>query len=209
MQLWFSPYVREHVYLIVFVSILFLIGVGFGAVLVNELTYDQKQDMTLHLSQYFKEFSQELSFSSQQSLMDTIVNHAKWIFFIWIFGLSIIGIPLILLLDFLKGVFVGFTVGVLVAQQSWKGLCFAIISLAPHNLIVIPALLICSVAAIAFSLHLVRHRLTQRTINVYASLWKFTSLLGAMTLFLIVAAAWEVYVAPLSLQWMMPKLGLF
>lgn len=204
-----NSYVRENVFLYLFVTVLFLVGVGFGAILVNELTSEQKEAMTQHVSQYVKEFTLEYSGTSKQTFWDTLLAQLKWIFFIWLFGLSVIGIPLILILDFLKGVFVGFSIGYLISQLSWKGLCLAIVSIAPHNALVIPALLVCSVAAIVFSVQLVKNRLVLGQASIYQSFWKFTRILLGMSMCLIFAAAWEVYIAPVSIRWMMPKLGLF
>ena len=61
-------------------------------------------------------------------------------------------------IGFSKGVLIGFTVGYLVGQYSWKGLLFALVSIAPQNLLIIPVLMMCSVAAITFSLYIIRDR---------------------------------------------------
>ena len=95
---------------------------------------------------------------SQSSYWSIATLHLKWIGLIWILGLSVIGLPGILILDFLKGVLIGFTVGYLVGQYSWKGLLFALVSIAPQNLFIIPVLMMCGVAAITFSLYIIRDR---------------------------------------------------
>ena len=81
---------------------------------------------------------------SQSSYWSIAALHLKWIGLIWILGLSVIGLPGILILDFLKGVLIGFTVGYLVGQYSWKGLLFALVSIAPQNLFIIPVLMMCA-----------------------------------------------------------------
>lgn len=56
---------------------------------------------------------------------DNVSLHLKWVGLIWVCGLSVIGLPGILVLNFLKGVLIGFSVGYMVGQYSWKGLLFS------------------------------------------------------------------------------------
>nr|WP_313784761.1 hypothetical protein [Paenibacillus larvae] len=46
-------YLKENLTLYVFVSVLFVVGVIFGAVMVNALSLEQKQDMSRHLGSFF------------------------------------------------------------------------------------------------------------------------------------------------------------
>ncbi|MFP3381015.1 stage II sporulation protein M, partial [Bacillus sp. SIMBA_069] len=78
--------------------------------------------------------------------------YAKTVAIMWVLGLSIIGLPMILLMLFLKGVVVGFTVGFLVNQLQWQGVTFAMMGILPQNLLVVPALFIVGVSGISFSL---------------------------------------------------------
>lgn len=145
--------------LYVFVAVLFLVGVIFGALMVNALSLEQRQDLEGYLGNFFVTVHHGTSGGETGAYWDIAMLHLKWIGLIWILGLSVIGLPGILVLDFMKGVLIGFTVGYLVGQYSWKGLLFALVSVAPHNLFVIPILLVCSVAAMTFSIYIIRNRL--------------------------------------------------
>ncbi|MGO4276121.1 stage II sporulation protein M, partial [Paenibacillus sp. TAF58] len=110
----------------------------------------------------------------------------------------------------LKGVLIGFTVGYLVGQMSWKGMLFALVSVAPQNLIVIPAILFCSVAAMAFSIYMIKNRFMSRNGNMYQPFMRYTTITLLMGVFLLGAALWEGYMSQLMMKWVTPMLvGLY
>jgi stage II sporulation protein M len=202
-----KQFMKENVSLYVFVSVLFVIGVVFGAVMVNALSLEQKQEMSRHLGSFFQEVNGGMEIDKGLSFQQSFGMHMKWILLIWLFGLSIIGLPLILILDFLKGVLIGFTVGYLIGQLSWKGMLFAFVSVAPQNLIIIPALLICSVSAIAFSIYMIKNRFIQRRGGLYQPFIRYTSITLLMAFFLLGAALWEGYLSLSIIKWITPMLN--
>jgi stage II sporulation protein M len=202
-----KQFMKENVSLYVFVSVLFVIGVVFGAVMVNALSLEQKQEMSRHLGSFFQEVNGGMEVDKGLSFQQSFGLHMKWILLIWLFGLSIIGLPLILILDFLKGVLIGFTVGYLIGQLSWKGMLFAFVSVAPQNLIIIPALLICSVSAIAFSIYMIKNRFIQRKGSMYQPFMRYTSITLVMGVLLLGAAVWEGYFSLGLIKWVTPMLN--
>ncbi|WP_054957183.1 stage II sporulation protein M [Paenibacillus dakarensis] len=198
---------KEQMPLYVFVAVLFLVGVLFGALMVNALSLEQQQDLSGYLDHFFLTIHEAAEGPSSAAFGSIAALHLKWVGLIWILGLSIIGLPGILVLDFLKGVLIGFTVGYLVGQYSWKGLLFAFVSIAPQNLLVIPVLMMSSVAAITFSLYIIKNRLlAQRN----GSLTKpFTSYLGftlIMVLLMLGVSSFETWITPVMMQWVVPML---
>ena len=51
-----ATHFREHSSIYLFVVVLFLMGVIFGAIVVNSLTFSQKEDLAYYLSQFFGKF---------------------------------------------------------------------------------------------------------------------------------------------------------
>jgi len=201
-----QQYMHEHVSLYSFVIVLFMTGVIFGAVMVNALSLEQKQELTRYLGHFFNLIDGGGGLSSQVTFQQVFGMHMKWILLIWLLGLSVIGLPLILILDFLKGVLIGFSVGYLVGQFSWKGMLFALVSIAPQNLVIIPAIVICSVTAIAFSIHLVKNRFFQRRGPVYHPFIKYSILTFCAAFLLFCVSAFEAYLSPVLMKWVTPLL---
>ncbi|MDO7905136.1 stage II sporulation protein M [Paenibacillus sp. JX-17] len=201
---------KDQSQLYVFVAVLFLVGVVFGALMVNALSLEQQQDLARYLGNFFRTVSQTQEAGGEPgpgSYWDIATLHLKWAGIIWVLGLSVIGLPGILILDFLKGVLIGFTVGYLVGQYAWKGLLFSLVAVAPHNLIVIPALFVCSVAAVSFSLQMIRSRvLTQRQGGLARPLLSYTALTAVMVAILLGISSFEVWVTPVMMKWVAPML---
>ncbi|MDU2240479.1 MAG: stage II sporulation protein M [Paenibacillus sp.] len=199
---------KDQTPLYVFVSVLFLMGVVFGALMVNALTLEQQQDISRYLGDFFLSINEGGAEFQPQTFWDVAALHLKWLGLIWLLGLSVIGLPGILILDFLKGVLIGFTVGCLVGQYTWKGLLFALVSVAPHNLIVIPALLIASVAAVGFSLNIIRSRvLMSRTGHATRPFLSYTGLTLVMAAVLLAVSSFETWVTPVLMSWVTPLIA--
>ncbi|WP_138493012.1 stage II sporulation protein M [Paenibacillus pinistramenti] len=198
---------KDQTPLYAFVAVLLLMGVVFGALMVNALTLDQQEDISKYLNNFFISLD-PAAVDGQASFWPIAVLQLKWVGLIWLFGLSVIGLPGILILDFLKGVLIGFTVGCMVGQFSWKGLLLALVSVAPHNLIVIPVLLVSSAAAVKFSIGIIRSRvLLSRPGKLTEPFLSYTGLIVSMSLILLAVACFETWVSPVMMSWVSPMLG--
>lgn len=200
----FQRYLQDNLPLYIFVSVLFMMGVVFGALMVNSLTLEQRQDMASYLGGFFQTMDQGLEETSQLSFLEIFAAQFKWILFIWLFGLSVIGLPLILILDFLKGVLIGFSIGYLVGQLSWKGLFFAFVSIAPQNLILIPVILISSVTAISFSIYMIRNKILQRSKNEPQPFKSYVTVHLSLLGLIVGAVVIEAFLTPLFMKWAAP-----
>ncbi|MBW7473523.1 stage II sporulation protein M [Paenibacillus oenotherae] len=198
---------KDQFTIYVFVAVIFIVGIVFGALLVNALTLDQQQDLAGYVQKFAERAEKGLLPDGALSFWDRVFFHGKWLLLVWVLGLTVVGMPLVLALDFLKGVLVGFTVGTLVSQYSWKGLLFSLVSVAPPNLLVVPALLIASVSALSFSLYIVRNRLMGRYGTLSEPFLAHTGTFGLMLIMIAAAASIETFVSPAMLKWAVPLLS--
>lgn len=196
----FEAYLREHQSLYLFTTVLFAMGVIFGAVIVNSLELEQKQELIGFLHYFFDHMERGGIAEPSLHFWQSFAYYLKTVGIMWMLGLSIIGLPLILLLLFLKGLVVGFTVGFLVDQLQWQGVTFSLLGVLPQNMLVIPALLIVGVGGISFSLRLIRTRLLSRRDVILPHFLGYTTLVFAMAGVLTVAALFETYVSPVLMR---------
>ncbi|MDP5273641.1 stage II sporulation protein M [Chengkuizengella axinellae] len=201
-----QQYLKDHLSLYIFVSVLFIMGIIFGALMVNALSLEQKQDMSNYLDSFFKTMDEETDLSSRQLLQETFGLHLKWMLLIWVLGLSVIGLPFILILDFLKGVLIGFTTGYIVGELSWDGILFTLVSIAPQNLIIIPVIIIASVSGVSFSIYLIKNRLLQKRGNISKPFMTFSFLILSLIGVLFVISMYETYLTPVIMKWITPML---
>jgi stage II sporulation protein M len=156
-------HIRQHATSYLFMLVLFLIGIVFGAIVVNSMNFTQKEDLFYYLERFFSQLQQGQTMSKQEILQSSFLSHVKFLLFLYVLGLSIIGIPIIWMLLFSKGLMMGFSVGFLVNQLGWKGLMLAAAAVAPQNLIVIPLYLIAGTSAMLFSVTLLRKLIAKRS----------------------------------------------
>lgn len=199
-------YLKEHLPFYLFVFVLFATGIVFGAVMVSALTLEQKEELARHLSGFIVTVDQGGSFDTAASFQQSLLLHMKWIGLIWVLGLSVIGLPVIFAIDFLKGVLVGFTVGYMIGQYSWHGLLFALVSVLPQNLVIIPAFIIISVAAAAFAVQLVKMRVVGKQGQLTAPFLRYTSTTLFMAVLLIGAAVYEGFLSTEIMRLVAPML---
>jgi stage II sporulation protein M len=193
-------YAKEHQSLYWFTIVLFTMGIIFGAVIVNSLPLAQRQELFGFLQFFFSSIGEKGIPEPNMHFQQSFGYYAKTVGIMWVLGLSIIGLPMILLLLFLKGVVIGFTVGFLVNQLQWQGVTFALMGVLPQNLLVVPALMIVGVSGISFSLRLIRTRLLSKRDVIMPHFMGYSLLVLAMLAVLTIAAMFETFVSPKLMQ---------
>lgn len=196
-----ANHIREYSSIYLFVVVLFLMGVIFGAVIVNSLSFTQKEDLFYYLSQFFGQAAKGEVNAARDLFLQSFFHNSKFIGLIWILGISIIGLPIILIMLFIKGVTVGFTVGFLVNQMGWNGFLLSFVSILPQNLIIIPVFIIMAALSVMFSLRMIRNQFMKKISQpVLPLFFRYVfSFLGALIV-VAGAAGIEALVSPALLK---------
>ncbi|MFC4078170.1 stage II sporulation protein M [Salinithrix halophila] len=198
-------HMQNQMSLYLFVTVLFMMGVIFGAVIVNTLSPIQKENLLDYLGHFFQGMEGKSVADPRVAFQHSLGDHFKTIGLMWLLGVSVVGMPFILLLMFLKGMVIGFTVGFLVSQLSWEGLSFAFVSVVPHNLLVVPVLIIVAVSGIGFSILLTKNRLIQRRGSIYPQFLSYSVLVTSLACVLVLASMFEAYVSPVLMRMALPN----
>ncbi|NRD80646.1 stage II sporulation protein M [Bacillus sp. BRMEA1] len=192
-----ASYFREYSSIFLFVVVLFLMGVIFGAIVVNSMSLTQKEDLYYYLSQFFGQVSNGKVADNNDLFLQSFLQNSKFIGLIWVLGISIIGLPVILILLFVKGMVVGFTVGFLVSQMGWKGFLLAVASIMPQNLIVIPIFIMMAALSVIFSLRMVKKQFIKKYAEPIMPFFKgYILALIAAVVCLSLASGIEAYLSP-------------
>lgn len=196
-------YFYRHLPLYLALILLFVTGLGFGAVATQKLSPVQKADLTNYLGDVYASIAQnEGVYASKgevfyQSMVDNVVKTTGLLF---ILGLSVIGAPLVLGVVFIRGFVLGFTVGFLVQETMVTGLVLSTTSILPHNLLVVPAILVSAAAALSFASTALKTLLGLTKDGVYAQFASTAFLSLCSCILLIIAALVETYLTPVFIQ---------
>ncbi|MCA1058250.1 stage II sporulation protein M [Rossellomorea aquimaris] len=193
-------HVQTHSSIYLFIITLFLMGIIFGAIVVNSLSFAQKEDLYFYLSKFFSEMEDGSMTSAEELFRQSFLHNVKYLGLMWLLGISIIGLPLIFVLLFMKGVVVGFSVGFLVNQMGWSGFLLSFVSVLPQNIIIIPAFIFIGAISASFSLTLIRKIFMRQTSSMQFQMIPFLSryvIFMVMAIAIVtVAASIEAYLSP-------------
>ena len=192
---------KEHATIYVFMLILFLTGVIFGAIIVNSMNFNQKQDIFFYLERYISQIIAEELIGNQTILMDSFLLHIKSLLLLFLLGLTVIGLPLVWILIFMKGLAIGFSVGFIVNQLGIKGLILASLSIAPQNLLIIPIYIIAGSLSMIFSLTLIGILFNRRVSPpIIQSFRKYILMFSILLSISFLAALLEAFIAHEAMQ---------
>ena len=131
-----------------------------------------------------------------KSFFHLMLSEMITILFIWLLGISVIGLPITILLYFSKTFILGFSIGGLVVNYKFKGLLFAIISTVPHQLIYIGIYTILVAYALNLSLKLLNSIVFKKVLDFKKIINKYL-IIGAFTIIVItLAITYETLLLP-------------
>ena len=177
-----KQYILQNDSTYIFISILFLMGVIFGAIFVNSLSITQKEDLFYYLNQFFHQITNENMMNKTEVFKISFWQNVQLLGLIWILGISIIGFPIVFILLFLKGIVIGFTVGFLVSEMGLSGVGLVFGSIFPQNILFIPIYIFIAAASVGFSMKLIRKIFIRQSLVP-----KFAPILSQYMMFYLVA----------------------
>ncbi len=172
----------------------FILGAGLGVLTANNLPSGQLTEIHNYLGAFLQQI-EHLPFDSVRAVRSIMYENIILIGIIYFLGLTFVGIPLILGLVLGRGFLLGFAVSCLTKAMSWPGLVLAVVSLLPHNLFYLPALIIGVTAAISFAA-LTYRRQKQYRVQLWRAFAGYTAVMLAVAAVTLGAALIEAYFSP-------------
>ncbi|MFC4404289.1 stage II sporulation protein M [Gracilibacillus xinjiangensis] len=194
-------HLNQYYTIYIFTVILFLTGIIFGAIIVNSMSFIQKQDLYFYLENFFLNFLHDDNIVQTDLFKNAMLYHIQFLALLFFLGLAVIGLPIIWVLLFVKGVAVGFTVGYFVNQLGLKGLMLSFSSIAAQNMVIIPIYIIASAFAMIFSFTLLQSIFSKRyKIPVIQVFYRYIGLFFILTVGATIAAGLESVISYKSMQ---------
>ena len=185
------------------VMMFFIIGISAGAFTVKSLSDSHKQELISYMRGFFSILI-DRPINGFSVLKQSLANNLQTGALIWLLGVTVIGIPFILLLIAARGFIVGFTVGFLADQLGLKGALFSIITILPQNIIIIPGIIVVAVIGIGFSTMIIKNKVRKSYNSHNDSTLKQFILYSTIVLFLCgiisIGCLVEAYVTPVFMR---------
>lgn len=132
------------------ILLIYIIGIIIGAVSANYIS----PQSDLNIYGYINDFLDRLKTENLNSFAiftNSFLGHIKIAVIIWVFGVTIAGIPLILFIIGYKGFALSFTFSIIIKKYFGKGFLFLLIGLVPQILISIPTYIFIAAMGLKFS----------------------------------------------------------
>lgn len=192
-------YLKKNLTLYVSITIFFIGGILSGSIAVNMMSDVQTQTMLNFLNSFFANIK-NIDVDSTTVFYLSISNNLKTAAILCVLGLTIIGLPLILIIIFFRGFVLGYTVGFLIRSMGIKGILFSLLSILPQNILIIPSIISIGVAAMVLSLTIIRNRLWHYTENFSHLLFGYFLYNFTFCTILVLAGLIEGYVSPVFIR---------
>ena len=181
--------------LFIFLLTLVLIGVASGAIF-SLLLKDSDKKL---VSDYLNEFMLNISNSKMQYktyFFNNMIFTLGFSLIIWIFGISIIGIILILPFLFIKSFTLGFSIGSILANFKLKGIIISLIYIVPHHVINILIYILISAYAIMISYRMFQSMKDKKIFDFKIIMNKYTFILVFSLVMLFITCLYESFILP-------------
>lgn len=178
----FKSFFLAHMNLYLFLIALFIIGLTTGIVHSVILGDEAKTESYTYITTFInaletKQFDINILFG------EFLTTNLKPAIFIWLFGLWIIGIPLVCTYIAFEGYSLGFVISIVInSLGAGKGSLLLGLSLLPQEIFIVPVLLTLGVNSILFakSIWKSRNRVTNLKFDIYRYIFLF--ILGVLIL---------------------------
>ncbi len=146
--------------------------------------------------------------SNKEILMGTIKNNLPFIFGFWFLGLTVVGLPVIILINIYKGFSLGFTFSFFIYGLKERGLLLAVLGLLPQNLIYIPCIIFLSVQSIQFSVGIVKEKFTKRAApGTSGSVKNYSITFLIVTGIMFIGFLFETFLTPVLINFALKGIG--
>lgn len=188
----------QHITLYFVIILCFSVGIASGVFSVKALSESQKAQLTDYLVSTFQSLFSRGQINNSQVLWESISYNFKTTIIIWIMAVSIIAFPLIFFIVGIRGFVLGFTIGFLIDNLGYKGILFSLVSILPHNIIILPSYIILSVVSINYSVSIIKSRKLNKYVKSEKTkkFFAYTFLTIVIYIILISGSLIEAYISP-------------
>jgi stage II sporulation protein M len=190
---------------------LYLAGALLGALAVGAVGSPDRVELSRYLTTVLKWVRPEAVQGVAGALFwRSLTGNLQILLFLWLAGLSLIGILGIWGLSLLRGFLTGFTMAFLAAQYGTTGFWLALAGHLPGLLLQVPGLILGGTAGIAFALSLLRAwREGRRPASFYPVIGAYTVTLLVLGSGLLFSSLLEAFLAPRLIELVLARLPLY
>jgi len=182
---------------------IFLIGLALlslisGIIFIFLIKEENLTEISKKITIYFTEINNA---NKLNILINSIINNFIYIITIWILGISLIGLPIILIIFIFKNFITGLSISSIIYTYKINGIIKTIIHIFPHQIILLIILLLISFYSISFCIKLFKYLFLKKIINFKEVMQKYLKILIISLLVTLFTSIYEAYISTYLLNY--------
>lgn len=201
-RFWLEHHLRESFRLYLLVVACFLAGIVAGALVVQFLAPEQLAELASFLDLSLAGLA-GASLDQRALVQKALGQNLRFLLLVGFLGLTVVGVPLVLALIWLRGFMLGFTVGFLITEKAAAGVLLSAFTILPQNLFYIPAFVVAGAQAVGFSLRLIRGRQLAFSLPLWEQFFGYVVAFAGVLVLVGVGGLVESYLTPAVMRWLL------
>ena len=179
---------KLYVFLIGLAFLALILGIIFIFLISEENLIQIKDNITV----VFNDINSGNKFNM---LCSSIINNFTYVLVIWILGISIVGLPLILLIYCFKFFLFGFSISSVVYTFKWSGLLRMFLHCFPHQLLFLIVMVLVTFYGSSFCIKLFNYLFLKKNINFKEVMRKYLKILLVSCVCCLFVSLYEIYIS--------------
>ena len=186
---------REQKKIYIFLIIVMIIGMLLGIIYAIILNKSDHALVTTSLDSFFTSIKNN-NIDYKSALINSLIGNISFVTFIFLLGISIIGIPIIIFSLATSSFIFGFSLSSIIYTYHLNGILKAITYLFPHQLITLLMSLFLGFYALYFGIKLFKYLFRGIDINLRSSMKRYLQVYVTVLLIFIGCSFIEVFLSP-------------
>ena len=186
--------------ILVSIVIIFILGLIFGSIYITILKTSEKTTILNEVNNYFLSIN-KISIDDKINIFkNSLISNLLYFICIWLLGISVIGIPIVIIMVFFKSFMLSFSVSSIFAKYGFKGILGAFLYIFPSSIVTIILMIVLSTYSLLLSIRIFKSSFLKRNINFKTFMGKYFFLLVISILICILCSLFDAFISPSLLR---------
>ncbi len=187
----------------VFLFVLMLIGIIAGSIFTTILNSSDKKLVVDHLNDFINNINNN-KLDYLFSLKSNLITNIGYVMLIWLLGISVIGLPIIIIMFFTKCFILGFSVGSVLITFKLKGILVSLVYIFPGQVISLLFLLLLMMYSMSFTFRMFYAILKKKSLDFKLIINKYFKILLIVLGVIILMSLYDTYLMPRLIKLLIP-----
>ena len=193
--------IKKERSLLIFTTIIFIIGIVVGSLFINLITKDDKNLLISQVELFFNSIKKlNNSVFGINIFLKELLDNGLQLFIIFVLGISMIGIPAVIVILFFKGFMLGTTLGTIILKFKLKGILGCLLYVFPVMILNIIVYIYFSFFAVHVSIKFLKALIKKENLNFRTFLGKYILTFLISILCMTILCLLDAFLTPLILK---------